>query len=373
MLHNNKTNAMLKRLLRRLRFVTFALLLIFIGTEIYLRCAYSEHMIVKDYPKVYAPDTAYGYRGIPNIAGHIHFPSIDKHFRFNKYGLYGQDFAPEHPDSIFRILIGGSSVVEGVWAQQKLAFPTMLDSLFKARGYRVEVINVAISGINRSLQDMNMLRDYAGRFHANLALFERPFPLTHVNYYRETYKGYSLLFTGNNDEERKHSEAGARRKVDWLEANPIVTGVYDLSYCLREWTRDAGDYPWNTLIDRWRDYAGNNPENWQNYEPKNMTVLESIYWINDVAAEMSRKGCQLVTFEYGTNEMSDRIRASDEVKFPYISLSLPMDGPEYHHELDWHFNYLGFTLITTKLFDLLGHDYIPARFRPRMINPQTLN
>jgi hypothetical protein len=364
---------MLKRLLRQARYVTFALLLIFIGAEIYLRHEFSEHMIVKDYPKIYAPDTAQGYRGIPYIAGHIHFPSIDKRFRLNNFGFYGQDFTLNHPDSIFRILIGGSSVVEGIWAQQKLAFPTMLDSLFKARGYKVEVYNVAISGMNRSWQDLNLLRECVVKFHANLALFERPFPLTHLNYYRETYKGYSLLYTGNNDEERRHSVSIARGKVDWLSAHPVVTGIFDLSYCLREWTRQYGDYPWNTLIDRWRDYAGNNPESWENYDPKDLTVLESIYRLNDVSAEMSREGCKLVTFEYGNNEMSDRIRASDEVKFPYISLTLPMDGPEYHHELDWHFNYLGFTLICTKLFDLLSHDYIPEAYRPKMIAPQTLN
>jgi hypothetical protein len=249
----------------------------------------------------------------------------------------------------------------------------MLDSIFKARGYKVEVINVAISGINRSWQDMNLLRESVVKFHANLALFERPFPITHLNFYRRTYRGYSLLYTGNNDEERRLSESIARGKVDWLLANPIVTGIYDLSYCIREWCRDAGDYPWNTLIDRWRDYAGNNPESWQNYDPKDMTVLESIYWLNDIEAEMNREGCQLVAFEYGNNAMSDRIRASDEVKFPYLSLTLPMDGPEYHYELDWHFNYLGFTLVTTKLFDLLSHDYIPDAYRPKMIKPQTLN
>jgi hypothetical protein len=87
-------------------------------------------MLIKQYPLIYAPDTALGFRGIPNKAGHIRLPSIDKRFRLNRFGFYGQDFTLDHPDSIFRILIGGSSVVEGIWAQQKLAFPTMLDSLF---------------------------------------------------------------------------------------------------------------------------------------------------------------------------------------------------------------------------------------------------
>ncbi len=364
---------MLKRILRKARYVTFALLIIFTGTETYLRWKISEHVVVMHYPQVYSPDTGLGYRGIPNIEGYIRYPSMEKHFRLNNFGFYGHDFSLGHPDSIFRILIGGSSVVEGIWAQQKQDFPTMLDSMFKARGYKVEVINVAISGTNRSWQDMNLLRESVVKFHANLALFERPFPISRLNYYRETYKGYSLLFSGNDEEGRRLSESIARKKADWLVANPIVTGVYDLSYCLREWSRYAGGGTWNTVIDRWRDYANNSPASMQYYRLKEMTVLESIYWLNEIESEMNREGCKLVAFEYGTNDMSDRIRASDEVKFPYLSLSLPIGGPEYHHDLDEHFNYTAFSFITTKLFDLLSHDYIPDAYRPKMINPQTLN
>jgi hypothetical protein len=195
-----------------------------------------------------------------------------------------------------------------------------------------------------------------------------------LTYYREAYRGYSLLFTGNNEQERRLSESIAREKADWLLANPVVTGVYDLSYCLREWSRKAGGNTWNTVFDRWRDYANNSPASLQNYYVHNtMTVRESIYWLNDIEAEMNREGCELVAFEYGNNDMSERIRASDEVKFPYLSLSLPMDGPEYHHELDEHFNNTAFAFITTKLFDLLSHDYVPDAYRPRIIKPQTLN
>ena len=365
---------MLKKILRAARFVTFALLLIFIGCEVYFRWMFSEHVVLMKYPLVYAPDTAQGYRGIPHIEGYIRFPSISKHFRLNNFGFYGHDFKKDHPDSIFRILVGGSSVVEGIWANQKTDFPTMLDSMFKAKGYKVEVINVSISGINRNWQDMQLLRQLVPKFHANLALFERPFPIHRLDYYRETYRGYSLLYTGDNDVERRLSLSIAKEKTDWLWANPIVTGIFDLSYCLREWEHQPHPGSWNSILDRWGDYKNNNPASLQYYYSfQAMTVRESIYWLNDIEAEMNKEGCELVAFEYGNNEMSDRIRASDEVKFPYLSLSLPMDGPEYHHELDWHFNQIGFDLITTKLFDLLSHDYIPEKFRPRMIKPQTLN
>jgi len=364
---------MLQRILHKTRFVTFALLLIFLGAEIFLRCTIREHVLIMHYPRIYTPDTALGYRGIPNIEGYIKYPSMEKHFRLNNFGFYGHDFSRNHPDSVFRILIGGSSVVEGIWAQQKMDFPTMLDSMFKARGYHVEVINVAISGTNRSWQDMNLLRESVSKYNADLALFERPFPITRLDYCRESYRGYSLLFSGSKEEERRLSQSIARQKADWLQANPVVTGVYDLSYCLREWCRYGGGGTWNTIIDRWRDYANNSPASMQYYALKKMSVLESIHWLNDISAEMKKEGCRLVAFEYGTNDMSDRIRASDEVKFPYLSLSLPMDGPEYHHALDGHFNRTAFAFITTKLFDLLSHDYIPAAYRPKLIDPQTLN
>ena len=70
-----KIKTMLKRFVQKSRYVTFALVIIFIGVEVYLRWEFSEHMIIKQYPKVYVSDTALGYRGIPGIKGHIRFPA----------------------------------------------------------------------------------------------------------------------------------------------------------------------------------------------------------------------------------------------------------------------------------------------------------
>ena len=364
---------MFKWILTISKYISFALFLLFIGSEIYLRVTMHEHMLLHHYPLIYEPDSAYGYRGVPNIEGYIRRPSIEKRFRLNNFGYYGPDFSADHPDSIFRILIGGSSIAEGIWANQKEAYPSVLNRLFKEKGYKVEVLNCAISGSVRQWQNLTMLKDAAVRFHANLALFEGPFPIHHVNYLRETYKGYSLLFTGNTDEDRRASESIARRKVEWLDANRFITNIYELSYCIRYWSRQQPDHQWGSVWECWNDYATNTTQSWQNYVDKDLTVKESIYWLNDLEAEMTKTGCKLILYEYGNSDMSDRIRASDEVRFPYLSLDLPVGEKKYQHELDDHFNELGFRVTAEKLFDELSRSYIPDAYKPNNLNTLTFN
>ncbi len=354
---------MLARLIKSSKYITFACLIVFVGCEACLRIFYAEHMIVHHFPLVYAPDSSQGFKGIARKEGYIRRPSIEKKFRLNNAGFYGPDIIPQHPDSIFRILVCGSSVVEGIWANQRTSYPAMLNELFKAQGFRVEVINCGISGSNRDWQNMNVIRDVSSRFHANMVLFEHPIPIHWGNYLRGTYKDYAILFTGDSSAEWNQSEAIARRKVDLLKANSLLTGMYDLCYCIRYWARSAAD-SWNTPTQCWKDYADNGADSWQYYIPRDLDVRQSIYALNDLQKELNRKGCQLIAYEYGNSDMSDRIRESDEVMFPYISLSLPLDDKKYQHELDDHLNYLGFTITAEKLFNELRQRYIPAAFCP---------
>jgi len=360
-------------LLKISKYITFAVFLLFIGSEVYLRVVMHEHVIIHHYPLIYAPDSVYGYRGIPNIEGYIRRPSIEKRYKLNNFGYYGPDFSADHPDSIFRILVGGSSIVEGIWAKQKESYPALLSRLFKERGYKVEVINCGISGSMREWQDINLLKEATVRFHANLALFERPFPIRHTNYLRETYKGYSMLFTGSTAEERLASEMTAKRKVDWLKDNSFITKIFELSYYMRYLTRDQPDNQWGSLWDRWSDYSTNSTQSWQNYEDRSLTVEESIHFLNGMSDEMNKTGCKLIAYEYGNNEMSDRIRNGGYITFPYLSLDLPLDEKKYQHELDDHLNELGFLITAEKLFDELSRNYIPDAYKPNNLNTLTFN
>lgn len=361
---------MVKKILHNARYFTFLLLVIFLGCELFLRIFISENMIVHHYPLIYAPDTAVGFKGIPGKEGYIRRPSIEKKFKLNNFGLYGPDFKADHPDSIFRILVFGTSVVEGIWAMQKDSYPAMLDKLFKEKGYRVEVIDCGISGNCRDLQNIGLMREYSAKFHADLVLFEHPIPIQTINYFREAYEGYALLFTGNNSTEWQHSETLAKRKVEMLKDNRFATDLYDLCFCARYWTRSHLD-EWGTITHLWKAYADNACDNWQYCISRNYSVGESIDMFNGLEDSLNKINCRLVLFEYGNDEMTERMRHSMEVKFPYLSLAVPLDQKKYMHALDDHPNYLGFKVTAEKLFAELSRQYIPPAYQPD-VHHQTL-
>lgn len=126
--------------LDKLKYLTFALFVLFLCCEIYLRIFKAKNMVLHSYPKIYSfdPDPSIGYRGVPNIKGYIRRPSMNKHFKLNNFGFYGPDFSLTHPDSIFRIIISGSSTVQGMWANQKESFTSILNDKFKTTHFNLK-------------------------------------------------------------------------------------------------------------------------------------------------------------------------------------------------------------------------------------------
>ena len=79
--------------LDQLKYLTFILFILFLCCEVYLRMFKAENMVLHDYPKIYRfdPDPDVGYRGVPNIDGYIRRPSMNKHFKLNNFGFYGEE------------------------------------------------------------------------------------------------------------------------------------------------------------------------------------------------------------------------------------------------------------------------------------------
>jgi hypothetical protein len=345
----------------KIKYLTFLLFALFCCSEIYLRIFKAENMVLHQYPKVYRFDPDVGYTGIPNMHGYIRRPSISKHFVLNNFGYYGPDFSLTPSDSIFRIVVVGSSVVQGVWANQKESFVSLLNDKFKLNKFKVEVINCGISGGDRVFQNIKLTKKISRDFKPNLILFELFLPFNSGNYYRDTYKDYSILFTGDNLKEIKHSRFIAQKKVDLLKKHDFITHLADYSYLIRFLYRGSSATYGITYC--WKAYAENSADTWLYYTPSKQIKLntdESLREMSKLGTYLNNKNCKLVTFEYGSLSFDKNFIK----KFSNISLNLPLNRTEYQHELDDHPNHQGDVIIAESLFKVLKRQFIPDIFFP---------
>jgi lysophospholipase L1-like esterase len=325
-------------------------------------------MVMHVYPKVYKYDSILGSRGIANENGYIRRPSIDKHFRLNNNGFYGPDFQQNHPDSIFRIGIFGTSIVEGVWANQAESFPEMLNNMFRKKGYKVEVLNLGMSGAGgyRALQTMTLVRQETPLLKLNLALLEINIPMISVNEYRDRYKNYSIVFTGSSRREDSISRSLAERKVDLLAKHTLLTDIFDVFYSVRAYTRGVYN---DTVTDRgtlaniWYPYYSNNSENYLFRRIVRSDLPKSIGILNKLSDTIEKYNTPLVVFSYNNDSLS-AARAENNMRFGVINLKIDFEKNGYAQELDGHPNSKGNVAIAASFFNLLCKNYIPDRFRP---------
>ena len=315
------------------------------------------------YPKVYAFDEKTGYKGIPNIEGYIRRPGIENRFKLNAFGFNDRNFPVEHPDSIFRIIVVGSSLVEGTWSHQRETFVSLLHKKFQAAGYHAEVMNCAMSGSERGLQNLAYYKESTQRFRPNLVLYEFSMPLISSNYTRGSYLDYSILYAGENLKELSHSQFVAQKRVDLVKRHKFITDLYDLCYCMRVICRQyfEGNH-WGTVANCCKVYAENKSDSWQYFSMDVLGLRKSITLVNDFADTVKRMDARVLAFEYGSGYAENLHDSSLTTKFPLLSLGLDL-GDEYRLSLDGHFNLLGDSVVADALFSRLK-EYIPGEFHP---------
>jgi len=355
---------MLLKVKRAFKYFTFGIFVVYILLEAFARIFKGENMALANFPKIYTPDTVVGYRGIPYAKGYIRRPSIKKEFVLNNQGFFGPDFYPEHPDSIYRIMVFGTSSVEGIWGDNTESFPATMNRLFKAAGYKVEVINCGLSGGFRSLFNVALIRQMASVYKPDLVLFESPIPISNATCYRDIYRGYSITFTGENRAEREHSRGLTRKKVDLVQEHGLITDLYDMSYLVRFWARQQED-ELGTASHTCRIYAKNCCDNWQYFSSlTTKSFEESIRMINGLQEELGQMHTTLALFEYGNSELGNKIRKSP-AKFSFISLDLPLGDEKYRLPHDGHTNAQGYAIMAEGLCKTVKQQYLPARFFPQ--------
>lgn len=109
----------------------------------------------------YITAAEYGIRGnIPNAVYRQTTPEVSVEIRINGQGMRSdRDFAPEKPPGTCRLAMLGDSFFMGYEAHYEDSIGGLLDSGLTNLGYRVEVLNFAVSGFSTE----EMLREFEER------------------------------------------------------------------------------------------------------------------------------------------------------------------------------------------------------------------
>ena len=357
----------MKNILKICKYLTLVCFLIVLSLEVVFRIVRKEQWVKHEYPKIYAMDTICGYKGIPNIEGYIRRPSISKKFRLNNHGFYGLDFSAQKPDDTYRIIIVGASGVEGVWANHKEAFPLKLQKLFSKDGVKVEVLNCAVSGNDRDLQNIRLIEYYLLQYNPDLVLYEGRTHISTGNHHRDTYKDYSILFAGDNTGEKTHSRFIAEREVDRIKQLKLFTDLWDLSYIVRFYVRESDTDKIPSFANCLQIYLSNKAESWNYSHFKTYSFTESIPMLNQLNQVLKDHSCKLILFFYNTEPKKQIVEQREKIKFSSIFLNV--SGENLSHKYDEHPNEHAHQIIAKEMFIKLKY-IIPKKNDQGTHNPK---
>jgi hypothetical protein len=120
----------------------------------------------------YVTGTPWGMRGnIPHAVYWHHTPEVDVEYRINGQGMRADhDFALHKPAGTCRIALFGDSLLMGYELDLRDTFATRLEATLRARGYRVEVLNFAVSGFGTA-EMLRTYEAYARQFDPDIVMF----------------------------------------------------------------------------------------------------------------------------------------------------------------------------------------------------------
>ncbi len=146
---------------RRRLFVLVALCLSMVTTlgagEIYVRIFRPQVL----FPR-YVTDSPFGIRvNVPNATYWHTSPEMKVQFRINSMGIRGdREYALEKPARTVRIVGLGDSFTQGYEVELRDTYLYRLEGLLRARGHRVEVVNLGVSGYGTA-EELILLEEVA--------------------------------------------------------------------------------------------------------------------------------------------------------------------------------------------------------------------
>ncbi|WP_380783910.1 SGNH/GDSL hydrolase family protein [Sphingomonas sp. R86520] len=158
----------LDRSIRRLTLAILLLLWTLVFGEIFLRLAAPQSLMPR-----YVTGTPYGVRGnIPGAVYHHSTPDVEIDLRINRQGMRDdREFAVAKPAGTCRIAMLGDSYFVGYELPLPLTFARQIERRLRARGFPVEVLNFAVSGLGTA-ENLRTYEAAARPFAPDLVLMQ---------------------------------------------------------------------------------------------------------------------------------------------------------------------------------------------------------
>jgi hypothetical protein len=322
---------------------------IIVVAELGLRIFFEDRLRIRQTPICYTPDSLTGYRYIPNSDGEIKWPGISHKFHINNQGFYGPDFNEKKKNGTYRICVIGSSFSNGVWTNGDSDYTMYLQQLFVEDSLKnVEVINCAIDGGRRFLQEVNLVKYTAKKYKPDLILFNTTQDTKWRFYSRENYRGYQLRYSPFSEKAKSISKA----KIDELCSFKftLIEKIYNSSYIIRYFFRGIHydenktsgiKYDLRSLLEK--------EDNTENHIAYYFLLQTFEGALTDLNSELHNMGIQLILLDFGYNEQMNLIAKTNQLNI----LSLQLNLNEYEMKYDGHPTQEGHMAIADKLHKLL--------------------
>lgn len=327
--------------------------IIIIG-EVLLRICFYEQLKHQIEPNIFQADTIIGYTMIPNSEAIQSLPSIKTKIKINNQGFNGNDFETTKKPRILRIAVVGASNFDGLYVDPLQNSIYLLQQKFINNGYSdVEIINCALQGGHRGMQQLSLIRQKIMHFKPDAILLNIRFDFWDLYISREDYKGFVIEYATGSIESRKKS----RKVVDTLYKNKLFTSIYDISFIVRAGVKKyLENFVKNrpvTLFQRCVHSYRNNKVHCTVVHSLNThySYRRSIDELEKLSEEIEEQGTLLVIFSL-KRAMDIELLQTSSLKYFFISLN--HDGVHsisYKH--DGHLNEIGHEIVAEQLYQTL--------------------
>jgi len=348
------------------------LILIIVFLEIFLRINYREQLKTRINPEIFRPDSLYSVRYIPNSKSLISSPGVHYPVSINSHGFIGDEFNRMRMKGVFRIIIVGMSESTPLHMNSDNSYSVLLQKLFQLYGIRAEVINCAINGGGKNIQNLRLVKNELIYFQPDLILFNAPSSglFEERQYVYEIYKGYTL----NYDPFDALSRDICIKRVEKIERSWYITSIYDCSYIVRALCKkyiEINNPDWNNQEVFLRNkpfeiflYTYIRKESYFPTITYSYTYERVIEMINEIKTILSQTNGDIILYNYGNfeNELKD-IYAETGIGYFELKLNDRFSSLPINSELEGHMNEIGHSLVAERLFQqIILNDVIQSKY-----------
>lgn len=347
----------MNQFIKLLKYIGISFIILILIAEIYLRLFFYEQIKTRSMPMIYKPDSLVGYVFIPNKKAHICIPSINKKFQLNNHGFYGPDFSTKKKAGTYRIIIDGSSFIEGIYLATNESLSMKLQRLFNENNQnKVEIINCSIGGDNQSLKHCELVRHYLLDYEPDLILIEVNFPLMNDNMVRDNYKGYAMNYAKGSDKSRKE----AMKQIDRLYTDYKITRwFYNCSFIIRAIAKKYSETHYGKLSIDINTYLRKMNDN-MDFIPYYFSYKSSVDYLKELIDYASKRNSRIVIFQLFKNITFIKLTNNNNLESLSFCYKIKK---EYFYKHDRHPNDLGLELMAKAIYsEIIKKELVPVKY-----------